>query len=148
MKIKYKDISEVVEIKSLTIDSINANLESRNKDFKPAAETALLESTILNDSTAYLGINSFNNSEIKEKTKNKTLKRFLKNSFKSISENKIQNVVIDVSKNGGGTEGNEGLLYSYIGEDYKKYLKVRAKTQKAILDNGVDKPITLKTLNF
>jgi len=39
-------------------------------------------------------------------------------------------------------------LYSYIGENYQKYIKVRAKTQKAILDNGIDKPTVLKTFGF
>ena len=40
------------------------------------------------------------------------------------------------------------MLYSYFGNNYQKYEKVRAKTQKAILDNGTDKPITLKAFGF
>ena len=78
----------------------------------------------------------------------KTLKKFLKQSFSEIKEHNIKNVIIDVSKNGGGTEGNEGLLYSYFGDNYQKYSKVRVKTQKAILNNGIDKPIKLKVFGF
>ena len=147
-QIKFKDTEEIYQIKSLSIPSINANLELRNKDFKPVPENKPLEFKVLNNSTAYLGLHTFDNSEISKKAKDKSLKKFLKNSFKSISENKIKNLIIDVSKNGGGTEGNEGLVYSYIGDNYQKYLKVRAKTQEAILDNGVDKPITIKTFGF
>ena len=146
--IKFKDNEKIYEIKSLTIPAINGNLEVINRDFKAVPENELLEFKILNNSTAYLGLYTFDNSEISKKTKDKSLKKFLKNSFKSISENNIQNLIIDVSKNGGGTEGNEGLVYSYIGENYQKYLKVRAKTQEAILDNGTDKPITINTFGF
>ena len=35
-----------------------------------------------------------------------------------------------------------------MGKNYQKYKRVRAKTQKAILDNGIDKPIKLKTFGF
>lgn len=65
-----------------------------------------------------------------------------------MQESDIKTLVIDVSENGGGSEGNGGLLYSYFGEDYQKYKKVSAKTQKTTLDNGVDKPITFKTFSF
>jgi len=37
------------------------------------------------------------------------------------------------------------IVWNY---NYQKYHKVKAKTQKAILDNGIDKPITLKTFGF
>jgi hypothetical protein len=40
------------------------------------------------------------------------------------------------------------LVYSYFGENYQKYRKVRVKTQKAILDNGTDKPIKLKAFGL
>ena len=40
------------------------------------------------------------------------------------------------------------MLYSYFGKNYQKYKKVRTKTQKATLDNGTDKPITLKAFGF
>ncbi len=147
-KIKFKEIEEPLIIKPLGIEEINKNLNKRYKKRKPSKEKDLLEYKILNDSIAYLGIHSFSNSEIKEQSREKNIKTFLKNSFRSIRENSIKELVIDVSKNSGGSEGNEGLLYSYFGNNYQKYKKVRAKTQKAILDNGIDKPITLKAFGF
>lgn len=144
-EIKFKGIKDPVSLNSLRIDEIENNLDKRYKDSKTAKEKDLLEYKILNDSTAYLGIHTFSNPTIDEKYKDKDLKSFLKNSFNSIEKNKLNVLIIDVSKNGGGTEGNEGLLYSYFGKNYQKYEKVRAKTQKAVLDNGIDEPITLKT---
>jgi len=146
--IKFKGVKESVIIDSKSINLINENLKKRYKESKKNKQKDLLEFDMLNDSTAYLGIHTFSNSEIKEDSKEKNLKTFLENSFKSIDENNIKTVIVDVSQNGGGTEGNEGLLYSYFGENYQKYIKVKAKTQKAILDNGVDEPISLKTFGF
>lgn len=146
--IKFKGIKDPVIIESLSIDSINKNLKKRYKNNNKYTKKDLLEFEILNNSTAYLGIHTFSNSDIKKDSKEKNLKTFLENSFKSIDENNIKTLIVDVGENGGGTEGNAGLLYSYFGENYQKYIKVKAKTQKAILDNGVDKPIKLKTFGF
>ena len=143
-EIKFKDIKEPIITKSLITADIKNHLKQKSKGVKNTKEKDLLEYKILNNSTAYLGIHSFSNSDIKDESKEKNLKTFLKNSFESIESNKIKTLIIDVSKNGGGSEGNESLLYSYLGDNYQKYNKVRIKTQKAILDNGVDQPIKLK----
>jgi len=148
VNIKFKELENPIIIESLKIENINKHLRLRNTNNKVDKEKELLEFKILNPTTAYLGLHSFSNSDIKKETKEKSLRKFLENSFKSISDNNITNLIIDVSENGGGTEGNEGIVYSYLGDNYQKYKKVRAKTQKAILDNGIDKPITLKTFGF
>jgi hypothetical protein len=147
-KIKFKGVTEPVIIKSKNVSAINECLKKRYSESTKNEAKDLLEFKILNDSTAYLGIHSFSNSDIKEESKENNLKTILRNSFKLIKERNIQTLIIDVSENGGGTEGNEGILYSYLGENYQKYLKVKAKTQKAVLDNGVDKPIKLKTFGL
>ncbi|MCD8416108.1 hypothetical protein G1J88_11725 [Tenacibaculum dicentrarchi] len=148
VNIKFKELDNPLVIKSLKIKNINKHLRSRNSNNKDDKEKDLLEFKILNKTTAYLGLHSFSNSDIKKETKERSLSKFLKNSFESISNNNITNLIIDVSENGGGTEGNEGIVYSYLGDNYQKYKKVRTKTQKAVLDNGIDKPITLKTFGF
>ena len=147
-ELKLKGINEPIVIKSLKTKAIRQNLNSRYKGAKKTKTKEVLEYKILHDSIAYLGIHSFDNDDIRKYSEEKRLNVFLKNSFKSIQENNIQTLVIDVSKNSGGSEGNEGLVYSYLGENYQKYKKVRVKTQKAILDNGIDKSITLKAFGF
>lgn len=148
VNIKFQEFENPIIIKPLKIENINKNLRSRNTNKKGDKNKELLEFKIINKTTAYLGLHSFSNSDIKKETKEKSLSKFLENSFKSISDNNITNLIIDVSENGGGTEGNEGIVYSYLGDNYQKYKKVRAKTQKAVLDNGIDKPIILKTFGF
>ena len=147
-EIKFKDIKESLIIKPLKTKAITQYLNSRYQGTRKADTKDVLTYKTLNDSVAYLGIHTFDNSDIKKYSKEKKLRVFLKNSFKSIKENNIQTLVIDLSNNSGGTEGNEGLVYSYFGENYQKYKMVRVKTQKAILDNGTDKPITLKAFGL
>lgn len=147
-KIKFKGIKEPVIIKSLNVDAIRKQLKASYPGTKKTPKKEVLAYTILHDSIAYLGIHTFNNDDIRKYTEEKKLKLFLKNSFRSIQDHNIHTIIIDVSKNGGGSEGNEGVLYSYFGDNYQKYTKVRVKTQKAILDNGTDKPIRLKAFGF
>jgi len=148
VEIKFKGIKEPTIIYPLNIKTIIKHLRERYTRDGKAKNRDLLEYEILSESIAYIGVHSFSNSDIREQSKEKNLKTFLRNSFRSIHENKITTLIVDMSENSGGSEGNEGLMYSYFGKNYQKYKKVRAKTQKAILDNGVDKPIKLKTFGF
>lgn len=147
-KIELKENSTVITIKSLSVKDIKSNIDKRANKSISKTKSDLLQFKIIDSSTAYIDIQSFSDSNIKEESQYKSFKKFLESSFKNIRQKKIKNLIIDISKNGGGTEGNEGLLYSYIGSNYQKYLKVKAKTQKAILDNGIDKPIKLKTFGI
>ena len=147
-EVKFKEISETITLKSLPISQINNNLSKCSYKTQVEIDNEPLQLRIINSKTAYLNIQTFSNIIIKKESKYKTLNKFLENSFSEIKERNIENLIIDVSKNGGGTEGNEGLLYSYFGENYQKYVKVRAKTQKVVLDNGVDKPIKLKVFGL
>ncbi|HEX3010295.1 MAG TPA: S41 family peptidase [Bacteroidales bacterium] len=146
--IRFKATPQVVRIQSLPLAEIKKNLTTHDSTVKLTQNKEPLELKMLDKSTAYLGVHTFSNSRIKEHSKYKTFNNFLKYSFDEIQKNEIQNLIIDVGNNGGGSEGNEGLLYSYFGNNYQKYVKVRAKTQKAVLDNGIDEPITLKTFGF
>ena len=117
VNIKFKELDNPIVIKSLKIENINKHLRSRNSN-KDDKEKDLLEFKILNKTTAYLGLHSFSNSDIKKETKERSLSKFLENSFESISNNNITNLIIDVGENGGGNEGNEGIVYSYLGDNY------------------------------
>lgn len=141
--------------KALTRPEIRGNLKKNRpatgegeREVEAGDEEGCLEYTILSDSIAYLGIHSFSNSTIKENAIHKRYKKFLKYSFGDISEREIKHLIIDVSQNGGGNEGNENRLYSYIGNNFQKYAAVNAKTQKIVLDNGVDESIKVKTFSF
>ncbi|MBT0550175.1 S41 family peptidase [Riemerella anatipestifer] len=147
-EVKFKGIEDPIMINSLSISKINANLKKNIALAEKKDENEPLKLKIINPKTAYLDIQTFSNDVIKKDSKYKTLKKFLEYSFSEIKGKDIENVIIDVSKNGGGTEGNEGLLYSYFGDKYQKYAKVRVKAPKIVLDNGIDKPIKLKVFGL
>ena len=72
----------------------------------------------LNDSIAYLSVPSFGNDDL-------DYDQFYKKHFKKIDSLKIKHLIIDIQANGGGTEGNENLLYSYLSNKVvKKYNQV------------------------
>lgn len=146
-EVQFED--ELVNFKALSTDAIRENLIKRNKRIAQSdPKKEWLEFEIINDSVAYLGLHSFSNSKISENKINNKLKPFLEKSFEQIDRKQIKFLVIDVSKNGGGNEGSEGLVFSYLDDNYQKYSKVRAKAQRAVLDNGIDKPIKLSTFGF
>ncbi|WP_299764913.1 S41 family peptidase [uncultured Dokdonia sp.] len=148
--LKVKDENnreEEITIPALLAKESKANFKKYHTKKKPETDESLIFN-IVNDTTAYLAVHTFSTDAYKENTVHKNYKRFLKNSFKTIEEKNITNLIIDVSDNGGGNEGNENLLYSYIGTNYQKYNSVCAKSQQTTLDNGVDTPISFKTFRF
>lgn len=147
-KVKFKDISETIIFKSLPISQIDHNLKKYANQTQARTKIEPLQFKIINSETAYLTVKTFDNSYLKKESEYKTIKKFLEISFAEIKEKNVKNLIIDVSENGGGTEGNEGLLYSYFGDNYQKYTKVRVKQQKAVIDNGVDNPIKLKAFGL
>lgn len=147
-KIVFEGESEPIIIESQNLATINKQLKNRYPETRVKENQDPLELVFIGDSTAYLGIHDFSNNEIKKHSQYKRISKFLKHSFHLIAERGIETLIIDVSQNTGGSEGNEGLLYSYFGENYQKYKRVTAKTQKAVLDNGVDPSVTLKTYGF
>jgi len=147
-EIVFEGEAQPIIMESQNLATINKQLKNRYPETREKEKQAPLELVFVGDSVAYLGIHDFSNSEIKEHSQYKRLSKFLKHSFQLIADCGVQTLIVDVSKNTGGSEGNEGLLYSYFGENYQKYTQVLAKTPKAVLDNGVDPPKTLKTYGF
>ncbi|MFV0144197.1 S41 family peptidase [Empedobacter falsenii] len=68
---------------------------------------------IINASTAILTINSFTMGNEKS-PEHKDYKTFLNNTFKEIKNSNINNLIIDVRLNGGGSDPNDILTYSYL----------------------------------
>lgn len=75
--------------------------------------------------TAILAINTFSNSNYEEAKMD--FKKFIKESFETIQKSGIENLIIDMRENGGGTEGNEDFLFSFLTDKpYNKYKYVQA----------------------
>lgn len=74
----------------------------------------------LDEKTALLTFRTFSNSNFKKHQMN--FKKFVDSSFVKIHENKSNHLIIDMRDNGGGSEGNEDYLFSYLtNTPYNKY---------------------------
>lgn len=73
------------------------------------------------DETARLVINTFSNSQYREAKMN--FRQFVKRSFRDIRKAGSRNLIIDIRNNGGGSEGNEDYLFSFLTD--KPYTKYR-----------------------
>ena len=72
----------------------------------------------INDTIAYLTIPSFGNDDL-------DYEEFYQKNFKKIDSLNIKHLIIDIQANGGGTEGNENLLFSYLSNKViQKYKQV------------------------
>ena len=67
----------------------------------------------INDETAVLTIYTFDMGDENSK-EHHTYVAFLDSIFSSIKKNKIENLIVDVRQNGGGTDPNDILTYSYL----------------------------------
>lgn len=71
------------------------------------------------DKTGILTIHSFAKSAIKKN--GQRFKPFIKSTFKDLKKQGIENLVIDLRYNSGGTDGNAALLASYFFDQPFKY---------------------------
>lgn len=107
-------------VRALTIPAIritgfntkNAKLASQSFDYYRFGFEQI------NDSIAYLSIPSFGKDDL-------DYEEFYRSNFRKIDSLNIQHLIIDIQANGGGTEGNENLLFSYLsGQVIQKYKHV------------------------
>ncbi|MBU2995999.1 hypothetical protein KO500_06120 [Cellulophaga baltica] len=106
------------------IQSVNKeNLKSISKEVGLYSDLEPAKFKILQPNTAILTFNTFHNVLYEEN--DIEFKKFVSNSFKKIDSLKVKNLIIDLRENGGGTEGNEDYLFSYLTDKpYNKYKDV------------------------
>lgn len=108
--VSYKKLSE------LMAQVFNEN-KIREEIDKPA------ELLFQKNNTAILTFTTFGNNNFEEYNMN--FKQFVDSSFKEIAKRKSNNLIIDLRDNGGGSEGNEDYLFSYLTDKlYNKYKHV------------------------
>ena len=105
--VSYKNLKEL-KAKVFKENSIREEID------KPAALN------LQDNTTAILTFRTFGNSNFREYNMN--FKKFVDSSFLEILKRKSENLIIDMRDNGGGSEGNEDYLFSYLAaKPYKKY---------------------------
>ena len=118
LKIKPYQSNNISEI---TIDAVKGrDIPYENEEEnKPPVNLEFLD-----DSTALLTVRTF---ETGSKKNQKKFFKFLNSSFKEIREKNISTLILDIRENGGGDDGNDMELASYlINKDFKedKYRKL------------------------
>lgn len=146
---KDQSTIDTVTVDARLLSDIRVQIQQRypNEEYDEP-EKDPLDFRILNDSTAYLAVHTFDSADLRQSEQAGSFKQFLDRCFGTIAESGIRVLIVDVSQNGGGSEGNENLLYSYLGDNYQKYIRVRAKAQRVLLDNGVDRPQKVSVFPF
>ncbi len=69
---------------------------------------------IIDKKTAILTINTFNIGKNIKAKEHKIYKKYLENSFLKLKKDSIKNLIVDIRNNGGGTDPNDILLFSYL----------------------------------
>lgn len=104
-----------IELESVDFEKYRTKREQMNISGK------LWDFSII-DGTAVMTINTF--SSVYEKD----LKQFIEQSFEQIKKEDIQNLIIDLRKNGGGSSEIGEYLYSFISDKpYRVYAEVHIK---------------------
>ncbi|MEM9722964.1 MAG: S41 family peptidase [Bacteroidota bacterium] len=108
---------EASNIFSLDLEGIKAKQgnEKRRQLTQEVFLSPLVEAKQINDSVAYLAVNSF-------AIRPKELRAWLQARFHEIAQDSIQHLILDIQDNGGGEEGNENLLMAYLNPSpFQKY---------------------------
>lgn len=138
-KIKYIPFNSKV-IKNATIKGINyKSLLKIRKSRYPGVTQLPAEFKLLNSSTAYLKIKSFNKADYENN--NMDFVSFLKSSFQSIDAKGVKNLILDVRGNGGGTDSYGKILFSYfINHEFKYYNSLTINKIKYSFTKYTDQP--------
>lgn len=121
-EVEYKPLTDDTVRKStiagITFDQL---LEIRKQRYPILASRPPVEFTLYDDKkTAYMRIDNFDKESLKKRKV--SFPKFLKNSFKNIERNHVQNLILDLRYNGGGTDEYGKLLFSYFADhDFDYY---------------------------
>ena len=115
---------KTVELPSVSYKQYQAKQAKRHStpfDYLNYASQELLEkrnevyySKILNDSTAILVVNSFSIGGNAKSPDHKVYVRYLDSIFTNFKKQAIQHLIVDVRYNGGGTDPNDLVTYSFL----------------------------------
>ena len=109
-----------VILESNSYTSYYANVQKRfskpfdDVNYKDWNDNEIYSYNVLDENTAKLTINSFLIGGNADDPKHETYVRFLDSIFSKIKVDKIKNLIVDVRYNGGGTDPNDLVTYSYL----------------------------------
>lgn len=113
-------------------------------------ETATLE--WLAPGLAYLNVSTFSNRIYRQQ--NTTFRVEMQRIFEEVRRGRAKRLILDLRDNGGGSEPNESILFSYlVSQPLHKYASVEARREEIIvrsISGGVfaERPFSEDELNF
>ncbi len=119
-KTKKSDIKKSVIVKSVGYSDYQKNFKSRySKSFdrlqyEDPNKDEIYNYKQINKNTGLLTVNSFSIGGNEETTEHKIYKKWLDSVFINIKNNNLKNLIVDVRNNGGGTDPNDMITYSYL----------------------------------
>jgi len=121
------------------------NRYSRSFDrlqYKDPEEHEIYTYSRVNNSTGLLTINTFSFGEGELSEEHKVYKQWLDSVFVSLKTNGVENLIVDVRNNGGGTDPNDVLTYSYLTDrNFQESKQVWISFNKIPLLKHYDSPI-------
>ncbi|NKB16041.1 MAG: GatB/YqeY domain-containing protein [Sphingomonadales bacterium] len=133
------------DIKAAQIDAMKAGDKARlgtirlmlakikDRDIELRVATAVGDDDVIvtdacgstTSNSATLTVNTFSNKRYAKA--GMSFRDFIKQSFETVQRSEIRSLILDIRENGGGSEGNEDYLFSYLTEKpYNKYKYVQA----------------------
>lgn len=117
-----ESVSKTATLKGLVFDEL---LDIREKRY-PKLATELPAEFKSSEGYAYLRINTFDKERLEDKKID--FSKFLSASFQSLQSSHVDNLILDLRYNGGGTDEYGKMLFSYfINHDFDYYESLRIK---------------------
>lgn len=122
-KIEYSEPNKT-EIKTITIKSVSDKIKSEaflNRHSKSIdslyyakIKKDKYKFELINNKTALLTVNTFAIGRNSKDPEHIVYKNYLDSCFTKLNKDKIDHLIIDIRPNGGGTDPNDILLFSYL----------------------------------
>ena len=119
-KTKNSDIQKSVIVKSVGYSEYSKNFKNRRSksfdrlQYEDPSENEIYSYKQIDKNTGVLTINSFYIGVNKESAEHKIYKKWLDSIFVNMKNNSLKNLIVDVRNNGGGTDPNDIITYSYL----------------------------------
>lgn len=116
------DGTDTYRLNGIRLDSLHLIVAAQLHNDLPEDPIAL---QFLEPGTALLSLNTFNNDAFTDI--GLSFAELVDVAFATIAEEKTTDLIIDLRENGGGDEGNEDIVFSYLNsKPYRKYRSVEA----------------------
>ena len=147
-KTKSSDTKKTVIIKGAGYSDYRKNFKNRHSkpfdrlQYEGPNEDEIYNYKQINKNTGVLTVNSFDIGGNEEAAEHKIYKKWLDSIFANIKNNGIKNLIVDVRNNGGGTDPNDVITYSYLtSRKFQESKQVWISFKKIPLLKYYDSPI-------